>query len=355
VANNAASPKVKILLNGTEVPPSNFQSYVVDRDMFQPDMASVVLSNQGDIYSATKCGDSLEIKVGDDDTTVFKGDIVGVEPTYRGAEKTRILLRGMNRLHRLIRQRKSKTFTEMTDKDILSSIAGAAGLQLDFKHDVAITYKHVYQHNQTDLEFLRTRAARIGAHVWCVDQKLHVWKPDLGSAPVAELKVDESSESGALLSFSPRLSSAAIVKKVTVKGWDPEKKELIEGTATCENSKLGKENAAVASGDLAGEVTYTVDHPIWSVEEANAIAKARMMDAALSFITGEAEAKGDAKFELGKVVKIIANAEQDASNDPFNGKYYIMGVTHRMANSKAKDSGQYTTILKLARDAQKDG
>ena len=57
MANNAASPKVKILLNGTEVPPSNFQSYVVDRDMFQPDMASVVLSNQGDIYSATKCGD----------------------------------------------------------------------------------------------------------------------------------------------------------------------------------------------------------------------------------------------------------------------------------------------------------
>lgn len=355
MANNAVSPNVKILVGGTEVPPSNFQSYVVDRDMFQPDMASVVLSNQGDIYSATKCGDELEIQVGDENKTIFKGDIVGVEPTYKGAEKTRILLRGMNRLHRLIRQRKSKTFTEKTDKDILAAITGEANLQLDWKHDAAIQYKHVYQHNQTDLEFLRTRAARIGAHVWCVDKTIHVWKPELGSAPVAELKVDEASETGALLSFSPRLSSAAIVKKVTVKGWDPEKKELIQGTANCESSKLGKENAAQSSGDLAGEVTYTVDHPIWSVEEANTIAKARMQDAALSFITGEAEVKGDPKFELGKIVKIVANATQEADKDPFNGKYYIMGVTHRMTNSKSKDSGEYTTILKLARDAQKDG
>jgi phage protein D len=353
VGNETAAPSVKILVGGTEIPPSNFQSYVVDRDMFQPDMASVVLSNQGDIYSGTKCGDSLEVKAGDQ--TIFKGDVVGVEPVYKGGEKTRILLRGMNRLHRLIRQRKSKTFTEMTDKDILSAVVGEAKLQLDWKHDVAITYKHVYQHNQTDLEFLRTRAARIGAHVWCVDQTVHVWKPDLSSGPIAELKVDESSETGALLSFSPRLSSAGIVKKITVKGWDPEKKELIEGTATCENSKLGKENAATACGELAGEVTYTVDHPIWSREEATAIAKARMMDASLSFITGEAEVKGDPKFDLGKVVKIVANAAQQPGDDPFNGNYYIMGVTHRMANSKSKDSGQYTTILKLARDAQKGG
>ena len=81
----------------------------------------------------------------------------------------------------LLRKRKSVTFTEKKEKDILSQVLGDSGLSIDWKHEKAdrIKYKHVYQHNQSDLEFLRTRAARIGAHVWCVDSKVCVKLPDL--------------------------------------------------------------------------------------------------------------------------------------------------------------------------------
>jgi uncharacterized protein len=346
----AEAPNVDILLNGKEVPDEHLISYIVDRDMFQPDMASIVLLNQNDMYSTQKVGNSVEIKVGKDDTVVYKGEIVGLEPMYKGGEKTRILIRAMNQLHRLLRKRKSITFTEKTDQVILNQVVQDAGLTLQWKHETSITYKHVYQHNLTDLEFLRTRAARMGCHVWCVDQTVYCQQPDLQSGPVTTLSVDESSPDAALRMFAPRLNSSAIVNKVTVKGWNPETKELISGDASVQSSKLGSETSVAGSGTLGNEETFTVDHPIWSQEEAKALAKARLQDASLSYITGEAEVSGSGVFDLGKVVAITANA--NGGDDPFNGNYYIMGITHRHIASKAKDGG-YVTILRFARDAQK--
>ncbi|HUJ61581.1 MAG TPA: contractile injection system protein, VgrG/Pvc8 family [Kofleriaceae bacterium] len=355
MATSAAAPNVEVYVGGEKVADSNFLAYTVDRDMFQPDMASIVLSNQGDIYTVkSKVGDAIEIKVGDSSTSIYKGEIVGIEPVYKGGEKTRVLIRAMNKLHRMLRKRKSITFTDKTDQQILNQVVGDSGLSLEWKHETSITYKHVYQHNQTDLEFLRTRAARMGCHVWCVDTTVYVKQPDLQSGPIAELKVDESSQTGTLRHFAPRLSSHAIVKKVTVKGWNPETKQLITGEASAQNSPLGSQNAVAGAGDLASDETFTVDQPIWSKEEADALAKARMQDLSLSYVTGEAECSGDPVFDLGKVVSISANSDPDASpsDDPFNGKYYIMGVTHKHQSSKSKDGG-FTSILRLARDAQK--
>src|SRR5580704_16101024 len=98
--SSAASPNVQLIVNGTQIASSNFLSYTVDRDMHQPDMAQIVLSNQGDSYTTkTKAGDSVEIKVGDNSTSIYKGEVIGVEPTYKGGEKWRVLLRCMNKFH----------------------------------------------------------------------------------------------------------------------------------------------------------------------------------------------------------------------------------------------------------------
>jgi phage protein D len=345
----AAAPSVKINVAGNDIPDAHFLSYSVDRDMFQPCMAQIVLSNQGDTYSTAKVGDAVEIKVGDSQTSIYKGEIVGVEPTYKGGEKSRILLRCMNKFHRMLRKRQSVTYTDKTDQDILNQVVSAHGLTLDWKHETTITYKHVYQHNQSDMEFLRARAARMGCHVWCDDTTLHVKQPDLSSDTGIELKVDQSSPDATLRHFAPRVNSSAIVKKVTVKGWNPETKELITGEGNAQSSPLGSTNAASASGDFGNEETFTVDHPIWSAEEANAIAKAKLQDSSLSYMTGEAEVSGDPKFQLGTVVKITANG--NSGSDPFNGKYYVMGLTHRHTAPRAREGG-YVTILRLARDAQ---
>lgn len=352
----AGSPNVDILINGKEISDNHFISYVVIRDMFQPDMARIVLANQNDVYTIEKTiGESVEIKVGGGQgggSTIFKGVITGLEPVYEGGKKTLVTIVAMNKFHELLNKRNSLTFTEKTDQQILQQVVGASGLSLEWKHEKSITYKHVYQHNLTDMEFLRMRAARMGCHVWCVDSTLYVKQPDLQSGPIATLTVDEEAKDGELRRFAPRLSSAHILNKVTVKGWNPETKELITGEASVQGSKLGSQTSVAGSGSLGNEESFTVDHPIWSKEEAMAIAKAKLQDASLSYITGEAEVKGDGKFDLGKIVEFKANSGSGGGEDPFNGKYYIMGVTHRHIASKSPDGG-YTTILRLARDAQK--
>jgi phage protein D len=345
----AASPNVSIFLDGKEVPDGHLLSYTVDIDMFQPNLASILLANQSDLYSTQKVGASIEIKV--KEGTIYKGEIVGLEPIYKGGDKSKILIRGMNQFHRLLRKRKSVTFTDKTDEQILKQVVGDAGLALEWKHETSITYKHVYQHNQTDMEFLRTRAARMGCHVWCEDKTVFVKQPELQGAEIATLNVDESSESAGLRTFAPRLSATGVLKKVTCKGWNPETKELITGDASVSGSQLGSQTSVAGAGDLGNEESFMVDHPIHDAAEAKALAKARLQEASLSYITGTAEAAGSGTFKVGKLVKITANAKGTA--DPFNGKYYIMGVSHRHNNSHAKDDSAYVTVLRLARDAQK--
>jgi len=346
----SGATKFKVTIGGDEVSTGNFHSFSVERDVNQPDMCAVVLANQASFYTAKfKVADDIEITV-DNDESVYKGQLVGIEPSFKGGGKTTVLLRGMNKLHLLSRKRKSVTFTEKKEKDILSQVLGDSGLSIDWQHEKAdpIQYKHVYQHNQSDLEFLRTRAARIGAHVWCVDSKVSVKFPDLQKDSGVKLAVNTAG-SGVigLKHFAPRLSSAPVVKKVTVKGWNPETKELISATATSSGSKLGSKVASSASGDHGGEESFTVDHPIWSQEEATALAEGRLLELSLGYITGEAECVGNSKFDLGQVISVDVN--DGKVKDPFTGKYYVMGVSHRYS-AQSKDG--FTTFLRLARDAQ---
>jgi len=346
----SGATKFAVKVKGQEVSTGNFHSFTVERDVNQPDMCSVVLANQASFYTAKfKVTDDIEILV-EDNQSIYKGQLVGIEPSFKGGGKTTVLLRGMNKLHLLSRKRKSVTFTEKKEKDILSQVLGDSGLSIDWKHEKAdpIQYKHVYQHNQSDLEFLRTRAARIGAHVWCVDTKVSVKFPDLEKDSGVKLALKSTSDGDiGLKNFTPRMSSAPVVKKVTVKGWNPETKELISATATSSGSKLGSKTAASGAGDHGSEEAFTVDHPIWSQEEAKAISEGRLMELSLAYITGEAECVGNPKFDLGQVISV--DVDDGEAKDPFSGKYYVMGVSHRYS-AQSKDG--FTTHLRLARDAQ---
>src|SRR5436309_372279 len=111
--SESAHPKVKI---GAKVYASEgeVQSVNVDQDVDQPDMCQVVLRNTNDPppSSDINLGDALEIDmgVGGDLSNIFKGEVVAIEPVYEAAGKSHVSIRGFNRLHRLTRGRKSRTF-----------------------------------------------------------------------------------------------------------------------------------------------------------------------------------------------------------------------------------------------------
>ena len=352
--DQAGAVKVSVSVDG-EIPPDHVNSFVVDRDINMPDQCVVVLSNTDHQYSKKGLAKNVEIKIGDEGKSIYTGEVVGLEPSIKGGDKSTISIRGYNKMHRLLRMRKSITFQDKTDEEILSQVVADAGLALEWTHEKNITYRHVYQHNQTNLEFLRTRAARMGCHVWCVGSTVICKQIDLQQEPACEIKMQEATGDGGLQlrSFTPRMNGAQVAKQMSVKGWNPETKQLITGIYAAQASKLGAQSAFEACGDHGKEEGFTVDQPIWSGEEAECLAKAKLVDQNLTFITGDAECIGDPKFDIGTVIKLTVNT-QDA-NDTFNGRYYVMGLTMRYTPGGKDKGGGFVTNLRLARDAQNGG
>ncbi len=354
-AEDASSVDVDVLFDGTEVPDTDIITFVVDSDFDQPCMATITLRNDTAKHTgARNHGQSCEIKVGkgdgSDKKTIFKGEIVGIEPSYKAGGESRILIRCFNKLHRLSRGRKSKTYQKQSDQDVVSAIAGQHGLSAQCGSSPKITHDHLYQHGQTNLEFVRVRAARLGFHVWCEDTKLFFDKPKTDQDSGIELKLEKDAPYH-LKAASLRMSSAAVLKKVTVQGWDPKKKEAIVGEESAASTPLGSKKGSDAASTFGDGATFTVDHPIYSVDEAKAIAKSRLADANLGYITGEALCKGSANLKLGIVVKLVVNTDE---SDRFNGKYLVKGCTHKYTHGTGGNpSGGYETILRLARDAEK--
>jgi uncharacterized protein len=343
----------EILLGGAAIEENEIASWVVEQDVNQPDMCVLTLHNPEHTHSnRIKLADALEIDVGDEAVRLFSGEVVGLEPMYKASGESLCVVRAFNRLHRLLRGRHSRTYVEQTDSQIAEKIASENGLSCE-STSTSTSYEHVYQHNQTDFEFLRGRAARIGFEVRVEDRTLRFSKPRRDEDSGLELRMNDAAAAGTLLSFMPRLSSAGLVNTVEVRAWDPVKKEEIVGTYEGARSPLGKrsgsDEAKAAFGTIA---TYQVDDPVASVAEAKAIAEARYHELAMDFITGDAVCLGDPQLQIDKVVTIVVNPDDD--RERFNGKYRITGATHRYAHAGpgGGGAGGYTTSLRVRRDAE---
>src|SRR5438552_3107701 len=89
-----------VTLGSSKVPAESVFEIVVDQDLDQPDMASVVVSNvRGEWSAKAKLGDAVEIQAAG--KAIFKGELTGIEPVYDHSVAARCTLRALNRLHRL--------------------------------------------------------------------------------------------------------------------------------------------------------------------------------------------------------------------------------------------------------------
>ena len=87
--------------------------------------------------------------------------------------------------------------------------------------------------------------------------------------------------------------------------------------------------------------------PLEEVEPVERIMR-RFISAAMSLGALSPEAHATVSIAMNRIGARSNSGE--GGEDPFNGKYYIMGITHR---HQAGSKEGFTTILRLARDAQK--
>ena len=325
---NVLASQVEIKLNGQAVQSAvmnNLSYMTVEQHVHLPGMfilrfldPSLEILDNGP-FDLTKEVEILAEKEDGTKISLIKGEITALEPEFREGMLLEVVVRGFDKSHRLFRESISKAYLNIKDSDLASRIAGEAGLsaQVDATSTV---YKHLIQHNQTNLEFLFERAWRIGYECFVADGKLYFRKPPAISSAELNLRWGED-----LLEFYPRMSLAEQVDEVNVKGWDPEKMQAIVGRASRGNlyPSIGEsKNGAQFASSFGRGKSIVVDQPVIDQAEANTLAQARLNESSGAFVEAEGVALRRPDLTAGKVVELKALGKR------FSGKYLISSATH---------------------------
>ncbi|WP_293373991.1 phage late control D family protein [Nevskia sp.] len=254
-------------------------------------------------------------------TPVLRGEITALEPQFSEGSEARLNLRGYDARHRLQRGTRTRSFQNVTDSDVVTQIAQAAGIEVDAGHS-GLRHDYLVQANQSDLDFLNARAEAIDHELLMIDGRL-VFRPsgfDAGAA--VTLRYGNSLKS---LHFS--LSVATQPTQLAVRAWSVANKEPLIGDAAVgsERSRMGGKRAAAAEADQAfgAAEAAVVMRPAASQAEVDAHAGARYARAGLQLLSVEGLSSGHPGLRAGSVVAI------EGVGPRYGGLYYLHSVSHR--------------------------
>ncbi|MBD1867176.1 VgrG-related protein [Cyanobacteria bacterium FACHB-471] len=253
--------------------------------------------------------------------TVLEGEITAIETYFSEGSQAPVIVRGYDVSHRLHRGRHNRSFQNMTDSDIVKKIAAEVGIKTNAIDSSGSPHDYVFQENQTNMEFLRERAARTGFELFVQNGKLNFRK---SKADGQELSLKWLQN---LRSFRVRMTTAEQVKSVEVRAWDYSQKQPIISTAetakiitTTDNGK-GSETSTKFNGKPEKPTLVVVDRPFFNPKEADIMAQALCDELQGQFVQADAKAEGDPQIRVGRVVKLEGMGQYD-------GKYYITETRH---------------------------
>lgn len=326
-------PSLRVFINGGPLPKqavSDLLAVSVLEDVTAPSMFTLTLVNwdmerlkvtwaDSDLFAE---GNEVEVQMGYVDAyeTLLIGEITGLEPAFVAKEVPKLVVRGYDRRHKLMRDRRTRTFTQVKDSDIASQLASAAGLNADTT-DSKVILEYVIQHNQTDLEFLSQRARHIGYDMQ-VDDKTLIFRP-YQNADTAKITLTRTQD---LLEFYPRLSTMAQASDSQLRGWNPLDKApfVSQAKAGSEGTTMGGKTTGpgTVQSSVGNAAAMVVDRPVLSQAEADQITQAQLQRSALSYITGDGVTVGRTDLRAGTVVGIEGVGQR------FSGLYYLPSVEH---------------------------
>jgi hypothetical protein len=184
---------------------------------------------------------------------LITGEVTALEGLLDGQRRLTVV-RGYTQAHRLQRARKSQTFIGMTDSDIAVQIATAAGLTPGTIDPTTTVHSYLAQVNQTDWEFLRSRALEIGYDTGVSNGQFYF----RSAATPASTEPVTIAFPETLFSFRPRVSSGNLTPDVEVRVWDPMQMQAFAASAnvasggTISPATLGAQfEEGAAAGTLA--------------------------------------------------------------------------------------------------------
>lgn len=269
--------------------------------------------------------------------TVFDGEVTAWRTELERSGPTVLVLRGLDRSHRMMRSHKTRTYPNATPLDVAQRMATQHGLTAKMRAGTPAPVKTFrFQANQSDFEFLAQMAEREGYLFWVEGSDLHFERPRLPTADDCEFTFGENLEA-----FAPSANFRKPPASVEVSGWDTAAKASVAAVATKGRGLWtmpgGKHGADVAAFTRSKVKVKLVDSQVASRAHAETVARAALTRQSMEFLTGEVEVQGDPAVKPGAMVNL-------KKVGVYSGHYLVTEANHFY------DAAGYHCIFYVARD-----
>jgi uncharacterized protein involved in type VI secretion and phage assembly len=248
---------------------------------------------------------------------LLEGEITGVEVNYEDGHTAQVVVRGCDLSHRLHMGKHFRSFVNVTDGDIVNTIARENQLQMGDVDSTPVN-KYVCQQNETDFDFLKQRAAMLGFECFMQDRKLHFRKPREQAALELVWRRD-------LHGFHVRRNVTQQVKSVSAAVYDPATKRSETTVYTRQdNGVLTKTGAGtgteIVSGHYPMDINYHITHV--NLSQNDQLAQGVLDRLSGDLVMADAVAEGDPRLRPGRIVNISGLGTNQ------NGTYYVTNTRH---------------------------
>lgn len=267
-------------------------------------------------------GATVNIKAGYDATnvTIFQGIIMSQEIRIDSIIGSALEIECRDAAVKMIVGRKSLTYSNKKDSDIITSIIGTySGLTSDVTA-TSTQWPEQVQYYVTDWDYILALAEANGLIVTTINGKVTVQAPDATTTSVLTVLYGDN-----LLEFNAKLNATTQLGNVTSNTWDYKNQVLANSSSTPNVAGAGNLSSKKLS-DVIGLSAFELQTsaPLETADLTN-WSKAQIIKSEYSKITGEAKFQGSSLVDPGKYMTF------NGLGDRFNGDYLISGVVHDLS------------------------
>ncbi|MDO3423369.1 type VI secretion system tip protein VgrG [Chryseobacterium sp. APV1] len=320
----------KVMSGGTELPGKyGVKSIVVEKEVNRIPYAHIVildgsvpeqdfkLSNEDLLIP----GKEIEITAGyhSDEESIFKGVVVKHNIKVRNGSSY-LIIECRDKAVKMTLGRKSKYFYDSKDSDIIGELISNNGLNADVQA-TSNSHKELIQYRASDWDFMLTRAQANGKLCFVEDGTVKIAKPDFSKKEVETVVYGSS-----VHEFDGEIDARDQFKKISAKTWSYTDQELTEVEAQDPGVKL---NGNLSPDDLAK--VFGIDD--LQLKHGGNLTQSELQDWSDAKATFQqlAKTRGRVKFQGIPAVKPGVSLMLQGVGNRFNGKIYVTGVRHEIA------------------------
>ena len=330
-----------VKINGSSIPDTvQVQSIEVNKGVNQILITKVIVidgSPATETFEASSSstfvpGNKISIEAGYDaqNQVIFEGIVTKQSIQIDEIVGSILVIECRDEAIKMIVGRKSVTYSQKKDSDILSTIIGNySGLNADVTATTTVWPEQV-QYYTTDWDFLLARAEANGMIVTVLNGKVSVSKPDKNTSPVLTVTYGNN-----LLAFNGSLDAVSQLGAAKGTSWDFASQKTISGDAASSYTGPGnlsskKLSEVVGLSEYELQSTAPIQHT-----DLTRWSKAALVKSAYSKIQGTAKFRGSNLVDPGKYITLAG------LGDRFNGDHFISNIHHVLTD------GNWTTEISV--------